>query len=647
MVYRKVLVANRGEIACRIIQTLQRMGIQAVAVYSEADEEALHVEMADEAYLIGPPPPRESYLNIPALLKIAEQSCVDAIHPGYGFLSENAAFAELVNQKGLVFIGPPAPAIATMGDKLASKKVAQLCGIPCIPGTEEPIQNLQQARKIAQKMGYPVLVKAAAGGGGKGMRVVKEPHQLEESLKGAIHESQTGFGDERVFLEKYIPSPRHIEIQILADTYGNIIHLGERECSLQRRHQKVIEEAPSSIMTPSLRAEMGAQAIRLAKAVDYTSVGTIEFIVDSELNYYFLEMNTRLQVEHPVTEFITGIDLVEEMICIAAGEPLRLRQEDIKFRGHAIEARIYAEDSTRGFLPSTGRIREYLSPHKKEQEVRLDTGIQEGDTISPYYDPLIAKLIVHEPNRSLACNTLLEALDQYYIRGVATNIYFQASLVNSSFFKEGNFSTTTVDELYEEGFAPQTPNNPMIAVGTAAVMHVIRKVSHENELTVLIGKEAHSITLCYEKDRFEVKKGEETLIIETLWKPGNPLFEGSFNGHNITLQIDSTGCSDTLFWNGYRATTRVVNSRVAELFMRMPLKQKESTSHIVSAPMPGLIIELPVKMGEPIKSGQPVAIIEAMKMENIIRANKDGVIERIYVKKGESVNLDQQIARIG
>ncbi|MBY0500513.1 MAG: acetyl-CoA carboxylase biotin carboxylase subunit [Alphaproteobacteria bacterium] len=645
--YNKILVANRGEIACRIIQTIQRMGIQAVAVYSEADEDALHVEMADEAYFIGPPPPRESYLNIPALLKIAEQSRSDAIHPGYGFLSENAAFAELVHQKGFVFIGPPSRAIATMGDKLASKKIAQLCGIPCIPGTEEPIQDIQQAQKVAQEMGYPLLVKAAAGGGGKGMRVVREPHQLEESLKGAIHESMVGFGDERVFLEKYILSPRHIEIQIIADKHGNFIHLGERECSLQRRHQKVIEEAPSTIMTASLREEMGSQAIQLAKAVDYSSVGTIEFVVDTNLNYYFLEMNTRLQVEHPVTECITGLDLVEEMIRIAAGEPLRMSQEDIKFRGHAIEARIYAEDPTRGFLPSTGRIREYIPPHKKEQEVRLDTGIHEGDTISPYYDPLIAKLIVHQPNRNIACSALLEALDHYYIRGIATNIYFQASLVNSSFFKEGNFSTVTVDEFYEEGFTPQPPKNPMIAIGTAAVMHIIRKGSPETELTVLIGREAHSVTLCYENDRFEIKKDEKTLIIETLWKSGNPLFEGTFNGHNITLQIDAMGCFDTLFWNGYRATTRVVNSRVAELFMRMPLKQKESKSHIVSAPMPGLVIELPVKMGEPIKSGQPVAIIEAMKMENIIRANKDGIIERIYVKKGESVNLDQHIARIG
>lgn len=623
------------------------MGIGAVAVYSEVDEDALHVEIADEAYLLGPAPVHESYLNIQAILKAVKESGAEAIHPGYGFLSENATFAEAVQAEGLVFIGPSPQAIAIMGDKLEAKRIAQLANIPCLPGTDEPLKDLHKAEQIAQEIGYPIMVKAAAGGGGKGMRIVRDPITLESALKGAINEAKGSFGDGRIFFEKYIDSSRHIEIQILADNYGNVIHLGERECSLQRRYQKVIEEAPSPFVSPSLRQKMGDEAIRLAKAVGYSSAGTVEFVVDPKGHFYFLEMNTRLQVEHPTTEMITGLDLVEEMIRISAGESLRMQQADVHFNGHAIETRIYAEDSSRGFLPSAGRISAYLPPLEKEEQIRLDSGIHEGDIVTPYYDPLLAKLIVHESERDLACDTLLSALDRFYLRGISTNIYFLAALIKSSFFRKSEFSTTTLDELYGEGFTPQVPQNPQIAVGAAAVMYCIRNHLNQGELTVLIEREAHPVAILREGERSEVREGKETLIVETRWKPGDVLFEGVFNGHTVTLQLDPQGISDQLFWNGYEALTCVVNSRVAELTARMPIRQESDTSRVVMAPMPGLVVEVIVSEREPIKTGQPVVIIEAMKMENIIRAECDGIIEAVYVKKGDSVNLDQHLAKIG
>lgn len=645
--FKKVLIANRGEIACRIIRTLRRMGIGTIAVYSEADENAIHVEMADEAYLLGPSSVQESYLNIQAILKAARESGAEAVHPGYGFLSENASFAEAVIKEGFVFIGPPPKAIKAMGDKLEAKRLARLAGVACLPGTDEPLKSLSKVEKIAQEIGYPLMVKATAGGGGKGMRIVRDPNALEEALKGAINEARNSFGDERVFLEKYIDASRHIEIQILADKHGNVIHLGERECSLQRRYQKVIEEAPSSFVTPSMRKEMAAEAIRLAKRVEYFSAGTIEFVVDPERNFYFLEMNTRLQVEHSVTEMITGFDLVEEMIRIAANEPLRIQQSDVHLNGHAIEARIYAEDSSRGFLPSTGRIGTYIPPVETAGEVRLESGVREGDNVTSYYDPMIAKLIVHQPERALACDMLLSSLDHFYIRGIATNISFLASLINSPFFRKGDFNTGTLDEFYGEGFIPEAPQNPQIAVGTAAVIHCIRHGLRTAERVVIIGRDPHSVMVRLEGNRCEIKEGDERLIIETRWKPGDVLFEGIFNGHAVTLQLDSKGVHDLLFWNGYGATISVVEPRVAELITRMPLKQKPDTSHVVVAPMPGLVVDVAVTVGEPIKTGQPVAIIEAMKMENIIRATRDGIIEQVYVKKGDSVNLDQHLVRIG
>ena len=645
--FKKVLIANRGEIACRIIRTLQHMGIGAVAVYSEADVDALHVEMADEAYLLGPAPVRESYLNIQAILKAAKESEAEAIHPGYGFLSENASFAETIKKENLVFIGPSPQVIAAMGDKVEAKRLARLAGISCLPGSEESLNDLRNAKKLAQDIGFPLMIKAAAGGGGKGMRVVRDPIDLEDNLKGAIHEAHSSFGDGRIFLEKYIDSSRHIEVQILADNHGEVIHLGERECSLQRRHQKVIEEAPSPFVTPSLRQKMGDEAIRLAQAVGYSSAGTIEFIVDQKENFYFLEMNTRLQVEHAVTEMITGLDLVEEMIRIAAGEPLRIHQSDVHLKGHAIEARLYAEDSSRGFLPSTGRIRAYLPPVEKKGEIRLESGVREGDMVTPYYDPMIAKLIVHQPKRERACDELLRALNHYYVRGIATNIYFLASLVESSFFRKGDFTTTTIDERYKEGFTPEAPQSLRIAVGTAAAMYCIRNKLRMAGVVILAGREAHAVQIHLEGEFCEVREGKEVLIIETRWEPGDVLFEGVFNGHAITLQLDHKGICDELFWNGFGVVTHVVNTRVAELIPCMPIKEEPDTSREIMAPMPGLVVDIAVTIGEPIKTGQVIAIIEAMKMENIIRAKCDGIIEEVYVKKGDSVNLDQHLVKIG
>lgn len=645
--FKKILIANRGEIACRLIRTLRRMGIASVAVYSEADEDSLHVAMADEAYCLGPAPVVESYLKIQAILAAAKKTEAEAIHPGYGFLSENAAFAAAVKDQGLIFIGPSPQVIAAMGDKLEAKRLAHLAGLPCIPGTDEPLSVVEKAEEIAQSIGYPLMVKAAAGGGGKGMRIVQNPSDLKDSLKMAMNEALSSFGDGRVFLEKYIDDARHIEVQVLADHHGNVVHLGERECSLQRRHQKVIEEAPSRSLTPFMREHIGNEAIRLAKTVGYTSAGTVEFVLDPNGNFYFLEMNTRLQVEHPVTEMITGLDIVEEMIAIAAGLPLRFQQSDINFVGHAIEARLYAEDSSRGFLPSIGRIRSYLPPDEKKDEVRLDSGLEEGTMITPYYDPLVAKLIVHQPNRNLACDNMLDALNKCYIRGIETNIHFLASLINSSFFRKGEFSVQTLDERYEKGFIPRPPLNPCIAVGTAATIYAIRNNLKSEKLMVFIEREAYPVTVCAEDSCFVVTEGDSTLLIETEWKPGDVLFKGIFNGQTIILQLNIKGIKDELFWNGYGVTTWVVNPKVGELVPLMPIKTKGETPRVVVAPMPGLVVEFVVQVGEAVKLGQPIAIIEAMKMENIIRSQCNGIIENIYVKKGESVSLDQHLVKIG
>lgn len=640
--FKKILIANRGEIACRIIRTLRRMEIKALAVYSEADEEALHVQMADEAFFLGPAPAQESYLKGATIIKIAKEMGAEAIHPGYGFLSENSAFAAAIQQAGLVFIGPSPKAIAAMGDKLEAKKLAHLASVPCLPGTDTPLADPQKAQKIAAEIGYPLMVKAAAGGGGKGMRIVKNSGELLGALKSAMNEAESSFGDNRIFLEKYIESARHIEIQVLADIFGNALHLGERECSLQRRHQKVIEEAPSPFVTQTLREEMTEAALRLVKEVQYYSAGTVEFVVSPDKTFYFLEMNTRLQVEHPTTEMVTGFDLVEEMVRIAAKEPLRYQQKDIQFKGHAIEARIYAEDSTRGFLPSIGYLSAYREPSMDDEEVRIDSGVREGDVISPYYDPMIGKLCVHQPDRVLASSKLLSALNEFYIRGVSTNVSFLSALVHTSFFKKAAFNTATLDELYENGFISEISPDLHIPIGAAAVMFLIQHHLNKAEFTVLIEKQPYPVKISLEKDTYFTNK----LHIKTEWKPGDVLFNGTFNGKKITFQIDRKGPFTQLSWDGYTAKTLVVSSQVADLISYMPSSRSLETPRLIKAPMSGLIIDIFVKPGDIIKTGQPLVAIEAMKMENALQSACDGIIETVYIRRGERVNLDQPLIKI-
>lgn len=640
--FKKVLIANRGEIACRIIRTLNCMGIQSVALYSEADENALHVELANETYPIGPSRVGDSYLNGKAILEVAQKSQTEAIHPGYGFLSENSAFAQAVQDAGIVFIGPSPEAISIMGDKLKAKHMALNAGVHCLPGCNEALSDLAEAQKLAEEIGYPLMVKAAAGGGGKGMRIVQRPEDLEQALKGTMREAESSFGDERIFLEKYIDHARHIEVQILADTQGNVIHLGERECSLQRRHQKVIEEAPSAFVTPELREQITFEAVRLAQQMNYTSAGTVEFVVDPNRDFYFLEMNTRLQVEHPTTELITGIDVVEEMIRIAAQEPLRIQQKDVHFKGHAIEARIYAEDSSRGFLPSTGHIHACIPP----EEGRLDSGVREGDKVTSYYDPLIAKMIVWQTSRAQAIYTLQQALNELYIRGVSTNIVFLSSVVHNPFFKENNFDTTTLDQRYGDGFEPTAPSNIEIPLATAAVMHCIRQGHTSGAITVLVGTEPIIVNVSFEEGRYKIFVGDKNILVEAHWEPGSPLFRGTFNGEKKTLQIDTHGIHEHLIWDGCCVITTIVPSKAAELVEHMPDLETSDVSKHVLAPMPGRIIEVNVSEGDTLEEGQAIATIEAMKMENIIRSRCDGTVIKVLVKVGENVNLDQPLVEV-
>ncbi|MDI9638433.1 biotin carboxylase N-terminal domain-containing protein [Geitlerinema splendidum] len=593
-------------------------------------------------FFLGPAPAQESYLKGATIIKIAKEMGAEAIHPGYGFLSENSAFAAAVQQAGLVFIGPSPKAIAAMGDKLEAKKLAHLAGVPCLPGTDTPLADPQKAQRIAAEIGYPLMVKAAAGGGGKGMRIVKNSGELLGALKSAMNEAEASFGDSRIFLEKYIENARHIEIQILADTFGNAIHLGERECSLQRRHQKVIEETPSPFVTSTLREEMTEAALRLVKEVQYYSAGTVEFVVSPDKTFYFLEMNTRLQVEHPTTEMVTDLDLVEEMIRISAKEPLRYQQKDIHFKGHAIETRIYAEDSTRGFLPSIGYLSSYREPSMGSEDVRVDSGVREGDVISPYYDPMIGKLCVHQPDRQRASSKLLNALNEFYIRGVSTNISFLSALVHTSFFKKAAFNTATLDELYDNGFKPEMSPDPHIPIGVAAVMFLIQSHLNKAEFTVLIEKQPYPVKISLEKDTYFTEK----LHIKTEWKPGDVLFKGTFNGEMVTLQIDKKGPFTQLSWDGYTAKTLVAPSQIADLITYMPPSQSFETPRLIKAPMPGLIIDIFVNKGDLVKLGQPLAAIEAMKMENVLQSACDGTIEAIYIAKGERVNLDQPLIKI-
>ena len=656
--FKKILIANRGEIACRVIRTARRMGIRTVAVYSDADRDALHVRMADEALRIGPPPSLASYLNVEAIVSACKESGAEAVHPGYGFLSENTDFAAALERAGIVFIGPKPHAIMAMGDKIAAKKLAQAAGVSIIPGYTEVIADAAHAVEVARNIGYPVMLKASAGGGGKGMRIVRNDRDCREGFERARSEAQSAFGDGRIFAEKYIEEPRHIEIQVLGDDFGNIVYLNERECSIQRRHQKVIEEAPSPLLDQSTRKAMGEQAVRLAHAVQYQSAGTVEFVVDRERNFFFLEMNTRLQVEHPVTELTTGLDLVELMIRIAAGERLPFAQEDVRLAGWAIEARVYAEDPVRDFLPSTGRLTRYVVP-PTTADLRIDTGFAEGSEVSIYYDPLIAKLIAYGEDRAQAIERITEALDQYTIRGVAHNIGFLSALVGHARFRQGHLSTDFITEVYPNGFAAAevSPADRAAFVVTAAVLNRrylerAAKLSGQlpsharrvrSDYVVLIGEEHHAVDIAPLTDGYEVTYRDERYRVATQWQLGAPLVAIEINARKLYFQFDRIGAHLRLDRRGAQIDALVCSPRAAALSRHMLAKQPADLSKLLLSPMPGLLVRLAVKKGQVVKATEEICVIEAMKMENRLVAPRDGKIKSILADQGESLVVDQPI----
>jgi propionyl-CoA carboxylase alpha chain len=656
--FKKILIANRGEIACRVIKTARKMGIKTVAVYSEADRDALHVEMADEAVLIGPPPTAQSYLVMERILQACKDTGAEAVHPGYGFLSERPAFCEALEKEGIVFIGPKVRAIEAMGDKITSKKLAKEAGVNTVPGHTDVIKDTQHALEIAQSIGYPVMMKASAGGGGKGMRIAWNDADCADGFERTSNEARSSFGDDRIFIEKYIEEPRHIEIQVLGDSFGNIVFLGERECSLQRRHQKVIEEAPSPFLDEKTRRAMGEQAVALSRAVDYQSAGTVEFIVDAKRNFYFLEMNTRLQVEHPVTEYVTGLDLVEQMIRVAAGEPLGFTQEEVKLKGWAIEARVYAEDPFRNFLPSIGRLVKYMPP-KETEVVRVDTGIYEGSEVSMYYDPMIAKLITYGSTRDRAIAHMRDALNEFFIRGVQHNISFLAALMVHTRFMTGRISTNMIAEEYPNGFhATDVPHDdPALLISVAAFLHRrymdrAAKVSgqllgHErvvkNDWVVLMGGDQHPVHIDPAEGGYDVVYMGEVYQVRSDWQFGQPLFKGTLNGTEICIQVERRDMVYRLFHWGSQADVMVLSPMVAQLQALMPIKEAPDMSKYLLSPMPGLLTKLSVEVGQEVKAGEELAVIEAMKMENVLRADHDAKVAKVLAAPGDSLAVDQAI----
>jgi propionyl-CoA carboxylase alpha chain len=653
--FEKLLIANRGEIACRIIRTCRRLGIAAVAVHSEADADALHVRMADEALPIGPAAASQSYLRIERIVEAARLSGAQAVHPGYGFLAENAAFAEALAAEGIVFIGPPVAAIRAMGDKLAAKRLAAAAGVSIVPGHPEAIGDRDLAARIAADIGYPVMVKAAAGGGGKGMRIALDEQDLRAGIERAQSEARSSFGDDRVFLEKFVREPRHIEIQVLADQRGHVVHLGERECSIQRRHQKVIEEAPSPFLDEATRRAMGEQAVALARAADYRSAGTVEFIVDAERRFYFLEMNTRLQVEHPVTELVTGLDLVEQMLRIAAGEPLALTQDDVRLDGWAIEARVYAEDPGRGFLPSTGRLRGYLEP--KGEAIRIDSGVVEGSEVSLFYDPMIAKICAHGPDRAAAVERLSAALDGFYIRGLSHNVAFLTALLNHRRFRMGELSTDFIAAEFGDRFEGVLPT-AATRTGLVAVAVALRLTQAQREAqisgqlpgwrpslrsdwVVRLGNEDVAVEARLEPPVFviDVAGARHELLLD--WRPGAPLARATIEGRTAVVQVDPCAEGFRLSHGGIEIVALVRTREAAEFAARVPPKPSPDTSKFLLSPMPGLIVSVAVTAGDPVKAGQELAVLEAMKMENVLRAERDAVVEDIRVEPGATVAADQ------
>jgi propionyl-CoA carboxylase alpha chain len=660
--FDKILIANRGEIACRVIKSAQKMGIKTVAVYSDADKNALHVQMADEAVHIGQAPSAKSYLKADRIIRACKKTGAQAVHPGYGFLSENKEFQKALTKEKIAFIGPDAKAIEAMGDKITSKKLADEAGVSTVPGYMGIIKDAKEAVKIASEIGYPVMLKASAGGGGKGMRIAHNDAEAKEGFERATSEAKSSFGDDRVFIEKFIEQPRHIEIQVLADRHGNCIYVNERDCSIQRRHQKVIEEAPSPFLDEKTRKAMGKQAVALAKAVDYVSAGTVEFIVDAKRNFYFLEMNTRLQVEHPVTEMITGLDLVEWMIRIADGEKLTVKQSDVKINGWAMESRIYAEDPYRNFLPSIGRLVSYKPP-EDGKHVRVDTGVYEGGEISMFYDPMIAKLCTWGKTRNQAIAHMRDALDRYYIRGVSHNIPFLASVMGKKRFVDGKLTTNFIAEEYPDGFSdadlPAEDATPLIAV--AALMHrayseCASRISGSlsghgktvsNDWVVDIAGKHTTVTCDVPAGgkgvNGAVKVGRRRIEVTSAWDFGDPLFIGTVDGKEVCIQIDRIGIGYRLFHNGAQADATVYTPREAELAKLMPVKVAPDTSKFLLSPMPGLLVSIEVEVGQEFKAGENLAIVEAMKMENVLKAERDGVIKAIPEKKGASLSVDQVI----
>ena len=656
--FTKILIANRGEIACRVIKTARKMGIQTVAVYSDADANALHARMADEAVHIGPAASAESYLRKDRIIQACKDTGAQAVHPGYGFLSENAEFCEALEAAGIAFIGPGVKAITSMGDKITSKLLAQEAGVNTIPGYTDVIDGPDHAVEIAKEIGYPVMLKASAGGGGKGMRVVWNDDECRDGFERATNEAKSSFGDDRVFAEKFIEEPRHIEIQVLADKHGNAVYLGERECSIQRRHQKVIEEAPSPFLDEETRAAMGAQSLALAAAVDYASAGTVEFIVDANKNFYFLEMNTRLQVEHPVTEFITGQDLVEHMIRVAYGEQLSINQDDVTLTGWALEARVYAEDPFREFLPSIGRLANYAAPVETDV-VRVDTGIEEGSEVSMFYDPMIAKLVTYGASREEAIDNMADALDAYYIRGVSHNISFLNALIMHPRFREGRLTTNFIAEEYPDGFrAADVPQSDVrIPVSIAAVVHTLymqraQQISgrtkrieqaERNQWVVLANSEPHEVIINERDDQYDVVHGEQTYTVKLDWALGEALVKAEVNGQAVTVQLDEHKSGYRGFYRGSELTLNVVAPQTAALMQHMIEKVPPDLSKFLLSPMPGLLVRLSVQAGDEIKAGEELAVVEAMKMENSLRADEDIVIAKVLAEQGESLMVDQPI----
>jgi propionyl-CoA carboxylase alpha chain len=662
--FSKILIANRGEIACRVIKTARTMGIKTVAVYSDADRNAVHVEMADEAVHIGPPPANQSYLIAEKIIAACKETGAEAVHPGYGFLSERASFCEALEKEGIAFIGPKVKAIEAMGDKITSKKIAAEAGVSTVPGHMGLIDDEAHAAKIAAEIGYPVMIKASAGGGGKGMRIAWNDAEAREGFSRSKSEAASSFGDDRIFIEKFIEEPRHIEIQLIADSHGNAVYLGERECSIQRRNQKVVEEAPSPFLDAETRKAMGEQSVALANAVDYQSAGTVEFIVDKHRNFYFLEMNTRLQVEHPVTELITGVDLVEQMIRVAAGEKLPFTQADVKLNGWAVESRLYAEDPYRNFLPSIGRLTRYRPPQEGTSDgitIRNDTGVTEGSEISMFYDPMVAKLCTHAPTRLEAVDAMADALDRFEVEGIGHNLPFLSALMQHPRWREGRLSTGFIAEEYPEGFAPVPPNDDTIkrfAIAALLLNHIsgernaqisgarfsqAEKRAHEDKVVRIAGQEITG-HIDDTDDVYLVRlPGREPLSVTTDWTPGAKLAVFDIDGVTNAIKVEPADAGWRLRQLGVDVRVQVFSPRIAELARLMKEKVAPDTSSLLLCPMPGLIVSIAVNEGDEVQEGQTLAVVEAMKMENVLKAERKGVVSRIPVKAGDSLAVDEII----